>query len=267
MTSKSKTTKTRWTCILCGRDGHLAKDCPAPKDEDGRPILDSLTEVEARKAAIVAAWKDLGMGRLGKPGLAAVLAYVKAGPTTSYDLGRDFGLRDPQVPRDILCRMGELGLLHTEGAVRVRATAPAVPVWGYGPGEVVRSGTAVRRQLPELVHFKLIIKTLEQPLTVDELSEATGANKVALYELVRFMHRIGMAHRFGWAPPPIPQGGGLPAAVWLFGPGKDARRPARVIQKEACRRYQAGQRARKAAMAITNAIAGIAVGQAAGLMQ
>lgn len=55
MTSKSKTTKTRWTCKSCGKDGHQAKDCPGaaktPKTPERKKV--GMHTLEAMKGRCV----------------------------------------------------------------------------------------------------------------------------------------------------------------------------------------------------------------------
>lgn len=59
--------------------------------------------------------------------------------------------------------------------------------------------------------------------------------------ILKKLHEAGSVRIVGWKRP---QGSGALAAIWAWGKGADAPRPAKLTNAERCRRYQAALRAR-----------------------
>lgn len=207
-----------------------------------------------KRAMAVSAWEDLGSPRLGLRGYLCVLAYLKAGPATTMDVAEAFGT-GRQRARELVSRMGELGMAHTVGKVRTGRSGPLAPLWLYGPGEVDRAGCACRESFHELMHLRRIIAAFQDPTPVKHATAETGAADSTVREILSIAKRLGMAHILAWDIPSNQQGGGVPVACWVFEPGRDAARPRRSGGLLAGQRWRAAQRAKTHALTINHALA------------
>ncbi|MET3512760.1 hypothetical protein ABIC63_000525 [Pseudacidovorax sp. 1753] len=215
-------------------------------------------EIIAGRARAVAAWQDLGMTRLGMAGYCCILAYLTAGPATTIDVWKDFGLSSRQHVRELVNRMGELGLAHTVGSQRTGPAGPASPLWLAGAGEVSRLGWACREKFAELMQLRVILRAMGEPSQAKALARETGSHEMTINQLVRLLTRLGLAHLHSWDPPARAGGNGLHVACWVIGPGRSAPRPAPQPLAVIRRRTRAARRDKRRAMAISHALAGTA---------
>lgn len=200
--------------------------------------------MNAGQARAVTAWKALKSPRLGMRGYLCVLAYLTAGPATTIDLAADFG-QSRQHTRELVNRMGELGMVHTDGEVRTGRAGPLTPVWRAGPGPVVRGGCACRQRFPELMQLRRILAGLEDPQRTAVLAAETGSHAQTVIDLMAIGNRLQLVHICAWDMPSNPQGGGAPVPCWVVGPGRNAPRPGRVGNAEVKRRWRVANAARR----------------------
>jgi hypothetical protein len=218
-----------------------------------------MIELDIARARAVVAWKSLKATRLGMRGYLCVLGYLAAGPATSFDIATDFGLTAQQYVRELVNRMGELGMAHTVGKVRTGRAGPLTPLWLAGPGPVERTTTTpCRERFPELMHLRRILAALEDPCGVKVLARDVGSNYAQVQALLAIAYALRMAHIVAWDLPTNPQGGGVPVAQWALGAGRHAPRPQRVGNLAVKRAWYARNAARRRADALQGALCGVA---------
>lgn len=216
-----------------------------------------MTEIEVRRARSVSAWKALDSPRLGMRGYLCVLGYLAAGPATTFDIAADFGLTSQQHVRELVNRMGELGMAHTVGKVRTGRAGPPAPLWFAGPGTVERTTTVpCRERFPELMQLRRILAALEDPQGAKALARDVGSNEAQVKSLLAIMRALHMAHIVAWDMPSNPQGGGVPVAQWALGSGRDVPRPKRVGNLAVKRAWYARNAAKRHADALQGALCG-----------
>ena len=159
--------------------------------------------MNAGQAKAVAAWKALKSPRLGMRGYLCVLAYLTAGPATSFDIAANFGLSAQQHARELVNRMGELGMVHTVGKVRTGRAGPLTPVWRAGPGPVVRIGAPCRQRFPELMQLRRILAGLEDPQRTAALAAETGSHAQTVIDLMSIGSRLQLVQAVEKPPDPI----------------------------------------------------------------
>lgn len=71
--------------------------------------------------------------------------------------------------------------------------------------------------------------------TANDLAERGFMSVGRAQILLNALHATGKIHIAGWRRPP---GSGGLAAIWHWGPGKDAPRPVPLTNAQRCRRYQ-----------------------------
>jgi hypothetical protein len=214
--------------------------------------------ITAGRARAVAAWKALKSPRLGMRGYLCVLSYLSAGPATSFDIAADFGLTTQQHARELINRMGELGMAHTVGKVRTGRSGPLTPLWLAGPGVVDRMGSPCRQRFPELMQLRRILQALEDPCQAKALARDVGSNYEQVQQLLVIMRTLRMAHVVAWDMPNNPQGGGVPVACWALGSGRDVPRPKRMGNLAVKRAWYARNAAKRRADALQGALCGVA---------
>ncbi len=227
---------------------------PTKPDQSQAPRIAGVNNPQALRAA--AAWKALSSPRLGMRGYLCVLAYLSASPATTFDIAADFGLSAQQHAREMVNRMGELGMAHTVGTVRTGRAGPLSPLWRAGPGPVERSGPPCRARFPELMQLRRILAALEDPRRVREVSYEVGSGQALLLELVAIGRKLGMMHIAAWDMPAGPHGGGVPVACWALGAGPDMPRPKRIGNRAVKRAWYARTAAKARSVALQNAIFG-----------
>lgn len=213
----------------------------------------------------VATWRNAGQKRLGMRGYLCILGFLAAGPATSIDVAEQFGLAR-QPTRELIHRMGELGLVHTVGLLRTGRAGPMSPLWAYGAGPIERGGVPCRDRMPELVQLRHILSALEDPRRAKELAIEVGSSELLIRQLLADGQRLGLMHVCGWDTPHNPQGGGEPRACWVLGAGRSAPRPRPIGHLEVQRRKRRAETARREQQVMLNALCGrapLATGAAA----
>lgn len=214
--------------------------------------LDAITEGRVRA---VAAWKALRSPRLGMRGYLCVLGFFTAGPATSIEVAEAFGFKR-QSTRELVNRMGELGLAHTSGFVRTGRSGPLTPLWVAGPGPVLRGGVPCRQRFTDLMQLARVLDALQDPHTVKHLASELGACERIMRDLMRIGRALNLAHIIAWDQPENQQGGGVPVACWVIGPGRDAPRPKPVGNAATKRKWYARSMALRRSNAVLAALRG-----------
>lgn len=222
---------------------------PNPKEQ--------AAHMDAARGRAIAAWESLGSTRLGKAGYLCVLGYLSAGPATTIDVARAFGI-GRQCARELIQRMGELGMAHTAGTVRTGRAGPAMPLWVAGRGRIDRLGMPSRERFPELMQLAQILAALEQPMRAKDLARETGSGEQMVRDLLGVGRSLRLMHIVAWDVPSNPQGGGQPVACWVLGQGRDAPRPKPMGGLMAKRRWSAANAARRQMLQMLHAVAGSA---------
>lgn len=210
-----------------------------------------LTDAQARAVRLLN--RQPGQ-RMGLVGYVCVLGYIAAAPATAREVAEAFGL-GVQAARELLGRMGELGMAHTEGRRKVAAHGPHVPLWAAGAGPVDRVGLPCRQPMPELMHAARILRELAEPRRTAEIAATTGGQRWAVRRVVVAACKLGLAHRCGWEHFAH---GGTPAEVFVAGPGQPARRPQPLGSAECHRRLRAARSAKAHSLFVARALAGCA---------
>lgn len=211
--------------------------------------------VAAGRARAVAAWSDLRSPRLGMRGYLCVIGYITAAPATSIDVAQAFGF-GRQHTRELINRMGEIGLAHTTGKIRTGRSGPLTPLWSAGPGPIARNGKPCREMFPELSQLARILRALEDPCRVKDLARDLGAGYRQVQDLLNIGRALKIAHVVAWDMPDNPQGGGVPVACWVFGAGRDAPRPKPVGKLATKRAWYARTAAKRRSDAVLGALTG-----------
>lgn len=91
-----------------------------------------------------------------------------------------------------------------------------------------------RVRLSHLTTAKVIKALLEGSSTAHDLAEASGLHIITVYEFMRAMRKLRVAHICGWDQDSL---GRDAIAVFAIGPGKDVRRRA-MSRAQISRRYR-----------------------------
>lgn len=203
----------------------------------------------------VAEWQAMGSSRPGRRGYLCVLAFIAAAPSTSVAVAEAFGYQR-QYARELLRRMGELGMAHQVGTERTGRAGPAVPLWTYGRGEILRKGARSRDNWPELVQLAAVLRLLDEGegLRVRELHEASGSAMGDLRDLLATGKALRLMRIVDWDVPSNPQGGGAPVACWGLGSERDAPRPKPTAKPEIQRRKRQAASARAMTLQVIAAL-------------
>lgn len=210
-------------------------------------------EIEAGRARAVAAWRALKSPKLGMRGYLCVLAFIGVAPATSQDVAIAFDT-GRQHTRELLQRMGELGMAHTQGSVRTGRAGPPSALWAAGLGAVDRLGVPCRQRFPELMQLRRILAALEDPIRSVHLAEQVGSNEQLIREILATGRALRLLHVCAWDVPQNPQGGGAPQPCWVLGPGRDAPRPKRMGNAEVKRRWRVADAARRQTVQVLAAL-------------
>ena len=201
---------------------------------------------------------DMGQTRMGMAGYLCMLAYLRDHPCTSAELAVVFRLSE-HTAREIVNRMGELGLAHTTGEkVRRNETGPRFSVWGYGPGPVERVGIPCRKKLPALTQLKYVLEVFQgEPIRLRDAAVDCGSTWVTVQKLAKLGRRLNILRIAEWERLDRVQSGGVPAALWQVGSGPDARKPKPIPHPVLKRAYRLRVIQRTADVAILHALAGV----------
>jgi hypothetical protein len=177
-----------------------------------------------------------------------VFATLHYGPATTSKLAREHGL-STQGMQAVVRGLHALGLVHRCGWEPTRGMSAALFVAGSGedaPRPPNRDGSACRHPAfqakpftppAELIAFKSIVEALrEEPLSYQDVAEATGVSDGAARNLIKCMREVRIAHIADWE---VRLHGGAPAALYAFGFNQpDAPRPRKLSTREIQRRYE-----------------------------
>lgn len=105
-----------------------------------------------------------------------------------------------------------------------------------------------RVRISHLTTAKVIKTLLEGPSTAHELVAASGLHLVTVYEFMRTMRRLKIAHISAWDPDKL---GRDCIAVFSIGPGKDAKRRAQT-RAQIAKRYRERRTQRQMVAAISS---------------
>lgn len=205
------------------------------------------------QARAVAAWRALKSPKLGMRGYLCVLAFIGAAPATAQDVAIAFNA-GRQHTRELLQRMGELGMAHTQSSVRTGRAGPPSALWAAGPGPVDRLGVPCRQRFPELMQLRRILAALEDPIRSVHLAEQVGSNEQLIRDILAAGRALGLLHVCAWDVPQNPQGGGAPQPCWVLGPGRDVPRPKRMGNAEVKRRWRVADAARRQTVQVLAAL-------------
>lgn len=103
-----------------------------------------------------------------------------------------------------------------------------------------------RVRISHLTTAKVIKALLDGPCTAHEIVAASGLHIVTVYEFLRTMRKIKVAHIASWDSDSL---GRDCIAVFALGPGRDAKR-RRYTRAEIARRYRDRKKQRLLASAI-----------------
>lgn len=209
---------------------------------------------EPQRNRILAIYRCLGITRMGTQGYLCLLAYLQTGPSTSAEIAAAFKLTE-QTAREIVQRMGELGMAHTEGERRRADRGPGHPLWVAGPGPTPRRMPS-RNTFPALMQLQNILRCMEDPARVLAIAEASGSNALTIGKVTKLGRRLGLCHIAAWEQASAISNGGQPVAAWVIGEGKDATRPKPMSPAEHNRKRQRADSAKAKAARILFALAG-----------
>lgn len=241
MTSKSKTTKTRWTCKSCGKDGHQAKDCPGEK---------------RRKTPVFRGWKAY----------ASIIHELRT-PQTVKQLAERLECAYLGLAINVR-RMGELGLIRERewtlkggNWTAIWCSDCGIPAPHPIRGERKRTAVLAYRRRADMVAFVHIMQCLREGTTLMVMEERTGCGYNNLRKLVQFCEEIGFARVSGWEQ--REDGAGRPAAVWSLGSRPRAPRPPTLSRQEIDRKHNQKRTARARMERMLAATAGFSSAQVA----
>ena len=99
-----------------------------------------------------------------------------------------------------------------------------------------------------MIYAKLLKYMLDGTLTCAELAEATGLNKLTVYDYTRALHKEGVIHICDWDGE-----GRNQSKIYRLGPGTDLRRPHKP-RKKVYADYKARQKAKRMQAKITKGL-------------
>lgn len=186
--------------------------------------------------------------RLGLAGYARILALLRTGAMSSVEFESAAGVGHTTAHR-VLLGMYALGLVHIAGW-SMEPDCPTLPRFiGFSGKDVApplfrpngRPIAAVRmprkiKPPAELAFFKLVLASLEEPVTRGELKQATGINdytaRIALAALLKYR----IAHIACWTSQS--RNGGPRMANFMLGSKPSAHRPPRDSSTVISKRYR-----------------------------
>jgi hypothetical protein len=199
-------------------------------------------------------------GRFGLVHYARILHRVMQSPCTQHDVAQAIGRSVARV-REILWRLENMGRVHVvDWAPSPRVHGCKSPVFALGPGKSMPypgewkrppmgSTLARTKPRPELIAFVSILRALDAGASRADLGQASGVSHHRFPLLLRYMASVQMVHLCEWRRRDG-QVNGTPTEVYKFGPGENAKRPARLTQRQRDKRSkQRKQAAKEQAMA------------------
>lgn len=174
-------------------------------------------------------------GYMGYSGLAYVLAMTRSG-ASPFDVTRVTGLAHRRAS-GVLRQFWIMGLIHRSGWIKPTHGFPT-PIYTLGPGEDVPAMIGAdgkphayadmrpKQMQPRIVAFCSLCQAMAEPSTVAELERQSGIDDARIRKALKAMNepRVGLSYIAGYQP--RDDEAGPPAAMWVFGKGKNAPMPA-----------------------------------------
>lgn len=198
----------------------------------------------------------------GWRGYVAVLKYIQKQPRSSAEISERFGAS--RTAAQSLCRalvaakLAHIGGWHKNPGERGQWVA----MYLAGEGEEVAYPGRIRPQKPErrrnikssLLSLALILRTLEQPVSIKELVEFTGCSYGPLVELLKTLRELNMARVVDYMP--RVGSAGRPERLFALGSAPDALPPPRMTAEELAKRRWKAKKARAEQQRLIKATAG-----------
>lgn len=196
-------------------------------------------------------------------GYATILRAIQKGPKASEDLEQLTGIGITMI-RQTLNRMHDMRLVHIGGWEQRCERRQYMVLWAFGPGidaphPLVRPGRPRNRHAryamrPSLVAFAHIVRTLADPISINDLADEVGSTSSNIARLMVHCRRIGLVRIADWRQ--RKEGMGRPAMLLQISDGEpNAPRPKRMSESERCRRYRQRTTGRQHMLAMIHATA------------
>lgn len=194
--------------------------------------------------------------RLGIEGYIRIIAALRT-PMTTREVEERFGINHNTACKT-LAHMHRYKLIQRVEWLRPVAHSRWLPRWQFNGidvphpiGETPIKGKARNA----VVLLGTVVEILrDEPRTLGELADELAMHEESASRVIGLLRKHGLSHIKSWIKPPI----GVTVAQHAFGPGRDAKRPARtpiVIQRARHRATHARKRAHLAMIRITAASA------------
>lgn len=171
--------------------------------------------------------------KLGMVGYAYLAAMLADQPSTVAGLALRAQMRHVAAYRFVMT-MWQLGEAHVSSWV-LPPRSPALPVFSLGAGEdapppsarpngrpVQRVNLPRKRLCPSVLAFVHLLRAIEQPMSRQEVCEATGLHNYTVKDALEALVQLQLAHIPLWLQRPQ---GGTPLAQYQRGPEKNAPMP------------------------------------------
>jgi hypothetical protein len=143
----------------------------------------------------------------------------------------------PRAMLRILRRLWALRMVRPDGRCPDAPANHPELRWAAGDGPAVLGARAIKPDRPcaQLIAFSYIWRALKDGDTVPSIVEQSGASRISVYRLLKTLGKN--AHVMGWEP----HGTRTAVAVWVLGPGVDAKKPPRKPCAQICREWRQRQ--------------------------
>lgn len=178
-------------------------------------------------------------------GYAVYLRILTLLPATSFAVADVIGCKTDQAAC-YLRNMNRAGLVTPVGFDRPVKKGVRI-VYGHGNG--IRAG----KPPIEASNLALFLAALKRGGTIPQLCASTGVHRRQAQQIVSLMRESGQAHIADWCTETR-----TPTAVYLYGSGTDAKRPAPLSRKVVNARYWAARRDKRRQDTVIRALAGVA---------
>ena len=196
--------------------------------------------------------------RIGIDGYCKMLAFLKS-ERTAAEVTDHMGLNE-QTALYLLRWMLRLKLIHRTSWHRTVAHARMTPKWMLGSeGDVPcpdRPDAGMPKNVPSgLMLLATAIELLrDEPMTLKELAGELAMHEETASRLVRHLRQYRLSHVKSWIKPAT----GVTVAQHVYGAGKDAGRPPRIPFKDQRAKHYRTHVAKRAHIAMVQAMAGAA---------
>lgn len=192
--------------------------------------------------------------RLGLEGYVKILAALRT-PMTTRQVEERFGT-DHNTTNKLLSHMHRYQLVQRVDWFRPVRHSRWLPVWQFGGTDVPHPAgepPAKGKARSAMVLLGTTVQLLrDEPRTLGELAAELAMHEESASRLVNLLRKYRLSHIKSWIKPPT----GVTVAQHTFGPGNDAKRPARVPIKVQRARHHATYRAKSAHIALIRMTAG-----------